>query len=107
MAKPHSASLRNPARSRRLAPLPAGRAPYLLVPDPDALLLVCPTRKKRGGPSPQELELARSIIARLPSLPEGPAWIDPATGRITAATIGAEQVRRRLIDDVSFNVRRP
>jgi len=96
---------------RAFAELPPERVPpFLLVLPPNSLglVLIAPFRKRKSGPSPQEVALVRAVAGRLVgNLPAGPCWVDPRDGSMTPAAIGADQVRRRLIDDASFDVRMP
>jgi hypothetical protein len=99
------ARMTKPGRDQ-IPPPVARTPPFLLAADADgAPILICPFRKRKSGPSREEMALVRSVAGRLERLPGGPVWIDPRDGSMTPAAIGADQVRRRLIDDASFTVR--
>jgi hypothetical protein len=84
-----SGPLPDSRQKTNLAPLPVGRSPpFLLVPDPDRLVLITPNRKRRAGPISEEEQLVRALIERLGALPNSSWWIDPATGEVTPAVIG-------------------
>jgi hypothetical protein len=81
--------------------------PFLLMREASSLVLIAPFAKRPRGPTPAELELVGMVARRLaPDLPaDRPLWIDPSDGTATPAAIGEEQLRRRMIDCASFNVR--
>jgi hypothetical protein len=86
-------------------PPPADRTPpFLLCRDGDDLVLIAPFAKRRHGPTQDEVTLVRSVATHLAHLPAGPCWID-AAGQHTPASIGAAQIRRRLVDNLCLDVR--
>ena len=91
------------------AELPAGRTPpFLLIRDGADVVLIAPFAK-RARPSASGVALVQTVAGHLRSLTKscGSVWIDPETGRTTPAAIGPGQVRRKLFDCASFNVRMP
>lgn len=104
--------LPDPRQWRYKAPMPVGRvAPFLLVPHPEDgtdLVLIAPFAKRRRGPTSDENAVVQAVAGHLRKIPvpDGSLWIDPRDGTATPAAIGEGQVRRRLIDNASFNVRR-
>jgi hypothetical protein len=93
---------------RAWAAQPAERMPpFLLVSEASSLVLIAPFAKRPRGPTPEETALVRTVARRLvPNLPaDRPLWIDPHDGTATPAALGEGQLRRRLIDNASFNVR--
>jgi len=93
---------------RAWAELPAERTPPFLLHDGADLVLISPFAK-RVRPSASEVALVQTVAGHLRSLTKscGSVWIDPETGRTTPAAIGEGQVRRKLFDCASFNVRMP
>jgi hypothetical protein len=72
------------------------------------VVLIAPFAK-RARPSASGVALVQTVAGHLRSLTKscGSVWIDPETGRTTPAAIGPGQVRRKLFDCASFNVRMP
>ena len=95
-------------RYRAHAALPPERsAPFLLTRDGDDLVLITPFASRRSGLAPAEVALTRDVVAHLRGLatPGSPIWIDPTSGAVIPASIGEGQLRRRLNDCASFEVR--
>jgi len=56
--------------------------------------------------SPENVLLVKTVASRLsPNLPAGCFWITVPDGRATPAAIAIPQLRRRMLDCASFNVR--
>lgn len=94
---------------RQFAPIPPDRMPpFLLTPDGADLVLIAPFPKRPHGLTPSEAALVQAVAGHLRKVPvpgRGSVWIDPRDGTTTPAAIGEPQIRRRLIDNASFNVR--
>jgi hypothetical protein len=92
---------------RAWAAQPAERTPpFLLIREASILVLIAPFAKRPHGPTPEEVALAQTVARRLViDLPAGPHWINPSDGTATPAVLGEGQLRRRMIDNASFNVR--
>jgi hypothetical protein len=72
------------------------------------LVLIAPFPKRAHGLTPAEVALVQAVAGHLrnrSTAPDGPCWIDASTGSTTPAAIGEGQLRRRLIDCASFEVR--
>ena len=91
------------------APTPQERIPpFLLTRQDDGnTVLITPFAKRRGGLTSEEAAQVQTVAEHLRNLApaRGSVWIDVHTGAATAAAIGEGQLRRRLIDCASFNVR--
>jgi hypothetical protein len=73
-------------------------------PGAGAAWMLCAERPR--GPTPEETTLPKRVARRLVlDLPGGARWIDPREGTATPAALGEGQLRRRLIDHASFDVR--
>jgi hypothetical protein len=60
----------------------------------------------RDGVSPETAVLVKTVAQSLKrDLPAGCYWVDPQDGLATPAAIAIPQLRRRLLDCASFNVR--
>ena len=106
----------DPRQWRHASAMPIERLPpFLLVPQPAddprlAGILIAPFPRRSRGLTPDEAALLQAVsghLRNLPGQPRGPVWIDAHTGAATAAAIGEGQLRRRLIDCATFNVRGP
>jgi hypothetical protein len=96
---------REPLRSD--APAPVGRVPpFVLMRSFDGDVLIAPFPRREGGPSPNEAAIARSVACSLArDLPAGCWWVDVRSGSATPAAIAIPQLKRRLLDCASFNLR--
>jgi hypothetical protein len=98
------------ARGRwtRSAPQPEGRTPpFVLVRDEgdEADVLIAPFAIRPSGPTAAEVESVKAVASRLVrDLPAGSYWI-AQDGTATRAMIEPGQLRRRLTDCASFDVR--
>ncbi len=90
---------------RHQAPPPVGRVPpFVLIRQLDGDVLLSPF--PRDGLSAEAAILVKAVAVRLArDLPAGVFWVDAQDGRATPATIAVPQLKRRLLDNASFNVR--
>jgi hypothetical protein len=90
---------------RHQAPAPAERIPpFVLLRQIDGDILIAPF--PRDALSPEAAVLVKAVAQNLKrDLPAGCFWVDPRDGRATPAAIAVPQLRRRMLDCASFNVR--
>jgi hypothetical protein len=92
---------------RHQAPPPAERVPpFILVREIAGDVLLTPY--PRNAMTPEATVLVKAVVHSLKrDLPAGCYWVDPSDGRATPATLAVPQLRRRLEDCASYNVRMP
>jgi hypothetical protein len=90
---------------RHETPPSVGRIPpFVLLRQVEGDVLIAPF--SRGGLSPENALLVKTVASRLArDLPAGCFWVDAQDGRATPAAIGIKQLRRRIHENASFNVR--
>jgi hypothetical protein len=97
--------LPDPHQPRHRAPVPLDRLPpFLLLRQADGDVLIAPF--PRNGMSPEAEAVVKTVARGLTrDLPAGCWWVDPRDGRTTPAAIAEPQLKRRMLDCATFNVR--